>query len=317
MTAGRRAGRRVLALALCVALAGMAPFVGAQSAYGLSISPSIDAPERTVTLDGQEYQVSAIAQRTPGDELAVAVSAPEGTEYDVDLYDADRQVVDYESGVGDDRVAFDTAELEPGSYVVGLYVDGVYEAIHPVVVAGYSVSTDHPSEVTAGSAFEVSVEVAPGERSTPPAGVTVVLWNDGTTERVSASQASDTEYVATVPGDALSAGEYRVYAAAQGEEEVNGEPELLAASAGGTVTVETASAPEPTPTAAPTATPSPTENGETSPTATETPTATEDASVVTPNPATESPTSTPGQPLSVAPAVAALALVALWLWRAR
>lgn len=224
-----------------IAVPGSALAVADTSDAELSAPGSIDTPTRTVTIDGSEYEVSSLAHVEHGSPLSIDVSAPAGTEFDVDLYNADERVELTADGAGSERVTFDTAAVEPGSYAVTLYIDGNYVDYLPVVVGGYDVSADHPTTVDAiDNSVAVDVTAQATAADTAPSGVEVAVWNGDTVVRESATHREEATYRATVPVSELTAGEtYAIYAVAQGDDQVEGESEVLGVSSRGTLEVTT------------------------------------------------------------------------------
>ncbi|MDS0475674.1 hypothetical protein [Natrinema sp. 1APR25-10V2] len=198
----------------------------------ISVPGAIDTPTQTVTVDGSEYEVSSLARSDHGSTLSVDVSTPSSTDFDVYLYNTDQQVELSEDGTGSQRVAFDTSAIEPGSYALGLYIDGNYVDYLPVVVGGYDVTTAHPTSVDAtDSAVDIDVTITATAAASEPAGAEVAVWNGDTVVREPATHREGTTYRATISTADLTAGEtYAVYAVAQGTEQVEGEPEALGVS---------------------------------------------------------------------------------------
>lgn len=230
-----RASVPALAIVLCALLlaAATAPFVAALG-YDIDVAGSVETPERTVTVDGDDYLVTSIAPVAPGDPVEATVIAPANSAYDLYLYDSDRQIQDTEELAGTESASFATDSLAAGSYVLAVYTEnGSIAAVHPVVVAAYRLSVSAPETVSTGTAAEVTVtlEATRGPEQTPdPTGTEVVVTRDGSVvTRVDAERRDDEAYVATLPDD-LAAGEYSFYAAVRGEDTVDGRRELLALS---------------------------------------------------------------------------------------
>ena len=253
---------------------------GATGSYELSASGSVDVPDRTLTHEGTSYDVGSIAERSQGETLAISVSVPDGTSFHVDLYDADRTLVDDRSGSGSQQVTFDTENLAPGTYLLALYADGEYRAIHPLVVTGYDLSVAHDEEAPVDGTLAVTVDVTATTASGSPAAVEVIIWRGSTTEQATATETDAGEYVAELSLDGLAAGDYTVYAVAQGSDVVyGGQQELLGISGSNELTISEEATPDastPSGGSGPAApTPTPTDPEETNETETSSP-ATED-----------------------------------------
>lgn len=310
-----------------------------------AVSGSIETPSGTVTVDGTEYRVSGVARVTQGESLSVTVQAPNDERYSVYLYDSERNIADTDSVTGSTTATLDT-NLEPGSYVAAVYVDGTIEDVYPVVIAGYETTLDVPGEVSEDESPTATVTVEQTTAETAPAQVLVTVWEDGTRSEFEATQTSSGTYEATLEG--LDAGEYQAFATAHGSTVVNGERELKDVSTPATIQVTESTGPgtetptdtpEPTststappttatetPTVTPTATPSPTQTATATPTTTATPTATPTQTatptatttdgVITPNGSTTTTTTVPDPgPRVLGVLVGLLGVFALWRHR--
>lgn len=282
----------LFALLCCTALFAGGIAAG-DSHYDLTVAGSVDTPDRVVSLEGNDYTVSAIGVVSPGEAIDVSVDAPADASYDLYLYNDDRRVSDRIDEAGSSET-FD-GDYPAGSYMVAVYVDGSVETVHPVVVSSYDVTVDAPESAQPGEevTFTVNVENIDGTPENLDA-VQVVVSNDGDDETLTATQNGDGEYTATTT--LSETGEYLVYANVRGSETSQGQKELLGASASATVNVRDAT-PTPTPTATPTSTP---ENsggggqaGENTATATPTATATMTPTINDTSTVTSTPTPTP------------------------
>lgn len=245
--------RSILVLVVLVAtvLGAVAPSGGATDAtsdFEISISSSIDVPTRTVTIEGDNFTVSNVARRFPGDSLKVNVTAPSSdTEYDVNLYNSDTKIEQSEAMTGSGTATFDTGDLTAGIYYAAVYHDGSTVTIHPVVIAAYEVTLDIPSEAESDSTVSATVDVTKRVRDRPPNFVQVVVGDEQYDLRVNASEESPGTYTTEFTVD-LPEGEYVAYGAARGENETdNGDKEVVGISDGHTFRVV-----EPTPTPTPT-----------------------------------------------------------------
>jgi PGF-pre-PGF domain-containing protein len=200
--------------------------------YDLTVSDAVETPSETVDFEGSTYELDAFAVREPGESLDVAVTAPDGTDFRVDLYNSDKAVEMFRSGQGSESVTFDadgTEDLEPGTYSLVLNAESNNQALHPVVISGYDLSVSLPEEADVGETIEIDVSVTPTELSGDPSAVEVVFWNDDRVERVDATK-SDGTYSASIDLSEFDTGAYNVHAAAQGDEEFRGEKEILGLS---------------------------------------------------------------------------------------
>ena len=230
---------RLLALCGIVVLS-----VGIASAggYGLSSSEATPIPETTVEdpETGDEYTIDSIAVVEPGESLPVDVTTPSDEFERVELRNSDDQVEAIES---ESPVEFDiSSATPPGSYSLLLWAESDRQAILPVVVSGYQVTTSQ-QDVAENEAVEIDVTIEPTALDTEPAGAEVVVWNDDTVERASATleQSADGTYTDTVSVGTLAEGSYSVYAIAQGEDQFQGQDEILAMSSESTLSVSATS----------------------------------------------------------------------------
>lgn len=195
------------------------PAVTTGAQYDLTISESIDTPPRDVTIEGTTHTVDAVGRTAPGTDLTVRVAAPTDVSYQVLLYNGDRQIEASKDGTGEQTVAFDMTGYEPGSYLVTLYKDGNYKAVHPVVVRGYTVTVnDVPPRAETNTELTLSVTVDKVESVEAPASVKVGLVTDDHDVQVTASKDSGQTYEATIALDSFTPGEARIYAVVQGSD---------------------------------------------------------------------------------------------------
>jgi len=236
--------KSVLIALLVVISLGTGVGLVAASEYNMTVPGATDIPEQTEEgPDGNEYTVDAFAAVGPGEEITVSVTVPhEDDDFRVELLNSDQQVEALESGTGSESVTFDISENIVGTHLFVLYVDGDREAIHPLVISGYEVTTTDP-EATDNEDVEIEVGVDPTTLSDAPESVEVAVWDGDSVTRESTSdlQADGDRYRANVSLGSLSTGEYEMYAVAQGEETVQGEPEVLGISDGTTIEISESS----------------------------------------------------------------------------
>lgn len=235
----------LLAVAL-VALGGVG-YAGADSTYDIRVSNSIDVPDRTYSFQGTDYTVTSVGRVSAGDVLTAKTDGPEGTDFDVNLYNSNRQIVDVESG-GDGSVSFQTDLLSPGTYVLVVYTqDGSLKTPQSVIVTGYETTLDTPSEIAADESAKVTAELTDTADLDDPERVELVIVQDETTVRtVSMAQEGTYEY-ATDVGSSLDPGEYDMYVKVRNETMMNGEHEVVGLSDRASLTVSTTESDSTTP----------------------------------------------------------------------
>ncbi|MCU4802127.1 hypothetical protein OB920_17260 [Halobacteria archaeon HArc-gm2] len=229
--------RNLTALLALVVVVSLAPAAGAQSGFEISSSDTTPIPERTETVGGNTFTIDSMIRADEGDTVTLDVTAPNEDIYRLELRNKDNQVVDQPQGTGDESFTFDLSNYEHGSYAFAVSQDGSYEKVQPLLVSGYDVAVDAPESVGSDGSAEVTVDLTETAASGDPANVQVIVAQGDTTETFDAS-GGDGEYTATIDGGALEAGDYTVYAVAQGDEEAFGRSELLGLSDGHSLTVE-------------------------------------------------------------------------------
>ncbi|WP_135855037.1 hypothetical protein [Halorussus salinus] len=226
----------MLILGLCLSSGNPAALT---DSYTISASSSVDTPTRQVTVDGTQHTVSNIAKTAPGRTLSVSVSAPDETDYTIQLRNRKRQVTTDRDGTGDSQVTFDFTGYKPGSYMLLLYKNGEYKDILPVVVSGYDISVDAPSTTTPESIVTVDVSATKSADVESPNAVYVVFTTGEKTKRVQAEKRSSTSYQASISLENIPTGDHRLYAYVQGSNTAfkEGKKEILGISHSSSLTV--------------------------------------------------------------------------------
>ena len=217
----------LLVCCLCLAVVGTAV---ADSEYNLRAENAIDTPEQTVSFDGTEFTIDHIGVVDGDETIDAAVTAPDES-HNVELRNADREIIEIQDEQSDGTVSFsvDDNRLGAGTYMLLLF-DGTYERAVPVVVSGYDLAVEL-TESADGEDLTVSSTVTPTEGDEQPTALEVVVWNEDTQERETLSQQSETDYETTVSLSAFEDTEYDVYVVATGDKTLyNDENEILAIS---------------------------------------------------------------------------------------
>ena len=240
----------VLLICILLSVAGATATVMA-AGYDISVPGATDVPTETVDAPDElaydEYEVDALAVIEPGTELTADITVPDDTDVentDVQLRNSDRGIETVESPESGGQVTFpadQTEELDPGTYSL-LLLDGVTEAIHPVVISGYDIdvtnrnSADENEEIT----IEASVTPTESEVDSEPSLVNATIWNDDHQRsfEMSADENSDDAYTTDVSLDNFEPGEYEVYVTAHGDEEFQDEKEVLGLGEGSSLDIE-------------------------------------------------------------------------------
>lgn len=214
---------------ILLSLALAAPIVVSGATYELGVSDAVDTPQRTVSIEGTDYTVSSIGHVNAGGSVDVSVSAPSSADYDVLLYNSDREIAMYAEGTGDASLQLDTDTLEPGSYMLALDADGVIEKVQPLVIEAYDTSLSLPADAEPGDTVNASVSLSSTGSTEPIDSVQVILMNDSWNRRVDATETGENQYRASLALD-VEPGTYRAFAVVRGTDTANGEKELIGVS---------------------------------------------------------------------------------------
>lgn len=225
----------ILALLVVASSAGLGLVTADSTAeYSVEATTSIDTPERTISVQGDDYEVSSIGKIGEGQMLRASVSRPGDDRFTVSLYNTDQRIEDSVSEPDNGTYSFDTDSLDPGTYVLALDVDGIdgFQDIQPVVVSGHDFDVDAPETVSESDQISITAAVTDN-----PQQVDVVLFNESWQRTVTADGPGDGEYNAVIDEN-LAPGEYSFYLGVRGEESFNGERVLTGISSSHSVTVE-------------------------------------------------------------------------------
>lgn len=231
-------GTRLLVVAVLVgAILAVPTLTGATSQYTLSMETTIDGPTRTVSLEGTNYTVTKMGRVPAGTNIQVTADAPENAEYDLYLYNSDRNIIDTVNMEGSGTATFRTQSAPPGSYLVAVYADGRFPKILPVVIAGYTVDGSAPESIGRGASLSVTVTLDNITEAPAPSAVEVTLVrNDQVVWRTRARQHSPQRFTLTRRMTAAP-GTYALLVNIRGQDKILGHSELLGASDRRSITV--------------------------------------------------------------------------------
>jgi hypothetical protein len=218
------------------------------SGFSVEATTSIDAPDRTISVQGNDYQITSLGKIDQGETLRVEVSLPSDQIFTVHLYNTDRMREDLLRRSGNGTYSLDTDSLDPSTYILALDVDGVIRTIQPVVVSGHEFDVDAPDTVSRGEPISVTASV-----SDDPRQVDVVVFNETWERTATAAGIGGDDYNAVIDED-LAPGEYTLYVGTRGSDTYDGERVLNGVSSTYEVEVEGDANPttsEPTTTAPP------------------------------------------------------------------
>jgi hypothetical protein len=210
--------------------------VATDPAYNISVEGSYETPTDSVTVEGEQFTVSAVGVASEHEGITVSVDAPANAEYQINLYTLDQQIQDFRTATGPETVTFDTNLVDPGSYVVAAVDNDDFFAVHPVVVTDYNQTTVVPDRVPTNTAVSgaVTVEAKPGEN--PIGSVELAVWNKTWRNRSVLKSRGNRRYTGSLPG--LSNGTYRVSAVVVASERIDGEKNVLAVSKPATIVAD-------------------------------------------------------------------------------
>jgi len=227
-----------LAFVVCIVFLFTAFSMGAVGtpAYEISVEDSLETPERTVTLAGDEYTINSVAAQNRGEQINVIVTAPDDSEVSVDLYNDDQRLVDNRKSEGDGIVSFQTDSMDYGTYSLALFDGDEYVDVVPVVINGYEIETQYDDSVEPEGSVSFSATVSETLADTDPNNIRVVVWNDDNT--VDKTLDHDTGAVYEQNFSVDQQGKYDVYVVVEGDERIGGEPVMLAVTDEGMLTVD-------------------------------------------------------------------------------
>lgn len=238
MNRGRRNAALLFISVLALLTGGVqAGVITGASDYTLTVHGSIDTPARTVTVTGNDYTISSVAQVKRDASITVAVSAPTEEMYTVVVYNKDEQfAVPSKRGTGDETLTFDLNGLSSGSYMIAID-KGEFKAIHPLVIKGYDVTLQAPAEVETSETIHLSADVTRRAGANTLHSVKIVIADEQMTIQKTATKGADGTYEVTIPAEDLAPGDYRVYATGRGENEAFGRKEILGLSTAHTLSI--------------------------------------------------------------------------------
>lgn len=214
----------LLVVGIGVVLVGAA---GGAGSYDVSVSDSVATPPESVTVEGTTFTIASSGRVPRGGTIDVRVRTTVAEDYQINLYDSDKNVLAWRDANGSTSVTFDTGTLDPGTYVVGAVVDDPRD-IQPVVVAGTRVGVDAPATVERGDAFTVRADLSPIGSAPAKSGAEAVIWNGADRHRLAMTRVDAKTYRIQV--DDLPVGDYSLVVGVEGTDSIEGEKELVGLS---------------------------------------------------------------------------------------
>jgi PGF-CTERM protein len=211
--------RAVLILCGCIVLcAATAPYAVADSEYNIEASDSVDTESRTVTVDGDDYDVDTVGRARIDETVSVDVESPADEAAQVYLYNGERDIIETREPEGSGSVSIDMGGYDAGAYVLAVLDDenGTIEDIQPLVVAGWDsaldLNTTAADEIKQGTQLSATVTISEYTEMPEPESIELVFTrDDSVVTRTDASKVGTGEYEATIDID-RETGTYRIYA---------------------------------------------------------------------------------------------------------
>lgn len=225
--------KRTQVVIICVLTLAAVPIAVTAADFSISTDETIDVADRTVEQGGNTFEITSVTQVDPSDQITVSVDAPDDADFTMYMYDENQTIVRGYEGSGStsfDVPVADHGASEAGTYAFIVQSDGVNEAAHPMVVRGYSVSSNSPGSVTVGDSVSVNGEFTKLRGESFDRIDIVVAATDTDEQVVKEANIDDETFSASVSTDDLESGSYDVYAVVRGSDEVLGEQEILGLS---------------------------------------------------------------------------------------
>lgn len=240
----------MLVTGLVVVATGGVGVVVADTDYDIQIDGVVDVRSETIDAPpGQSrdsYDVDAIAVREQGESLSADITIPDDNDtsmedVEVEFVNADQQTEAVAVPNSEGQITFDTEDMNQtaGTYSL-LLVDGGIQKIYPVVISGYDIAVENPTTATEDETINIEGTITQTAADGNPTSMSVILWNEADEKRVTFDPDDNGDYSADISLSDLDPAEYNVYVTANGDDEYQGEPEILAIGEGETLTVEDA-----------------------------------------------------------------------------
>jgi len=237
--------RTILILFGCIVFcAATVPSAIAADRYNIEASDSVDTESRTVTVDGDDYEVDTVGRTRIDETVSVDVESPADEAAEVYLYNGERKIVETRDPEGSDGVLIDMSEYDAGAYVLAVLdnKNSTIEDIQPLVVAGWDstldLNTTAADEIKQGTKLSATVTISEYTEMPEPESVELVFTrNDSVVTRTDASRVGTGEYEATVDMD-RETGTYRIYANVRNTTTVEGRQEVVGVTDSHVVEIE-------------------------------------------------------------------------------
>jgi hypothetical protein len=213
--------------------------LSASAGTTISLDNTIDIPDRTVTYQGNTYEIQDMGAYSIGEAVNISINTTDIMSFQLSLLDKNKNftwnhMVYYTEGNTAVTMPADVVTA-PGTYALAVFYQGDIKAVKPVVFSNYKISVKPDSTTVApGGKLQVKVEVAPD--TTLP--IKVVLSRNSSSLEYSVNRTGEGLYETEIMIPASANGSFSLYAAIETDNIIMGYPELLGVSGGGTINVK-------------------------------------------------------------------------------
>ena len=227
--------RLISIVVICVLILMATPVVVTAADFDVTTEESINVADRSVEQGGNTYEINSITQVDPTDQITADVDAPSDTDVTMYLYDKNENILRGYEGTGTTNFNVDIDDhgaSEPGTYALVVQSDGIREAVHPLIVRGYSISANAPGSATMGNDISVDGEFTQLRGDQYDQIDIVIAATDTETEVISQSNIDGETFSTSIStqNTELEPGSYDVYAVVRGSDTALGRQEILGLS---------------------------------------------------------------------------------------
>ncbi len=212
--------------------------VTASAGTTISLDKTIDIPDRTVTYQGNTYEVHDMGAYSMGENANISINTTDIKSFQLSLLDKNKNflwnhMVYYTEGRAEVTIPADVVTT-PGTYAFAVFYQGDIMAVKPVVFSRYKMSVIPDSTAVApGGTLHVKVRVVP-DTSLP---VKIVLVRNSSSIESAVNRTGEGEYEAGINIPVSAYGVFSLYAAITSDNMIMGYPELISVASGGTMNV--------------------------------------------------------------------------------
>ncbi len=203
------------------------------------LDSTIDTPGRTLTYQGQNYDINDIGAYSIGESVNISVNTSDINSFQLSLLDKNTNFLWNHIVYSTEGTAAVTMPenvvTAPGTYAFVVFYQGDIKAVKPVVFSSYKISVKPENRVVApGGKLQVKVEVAPD--TTRP--IKVVLSRNSSSFESAVNRTRESLYETEIIIPASANGSFSLYAVMATDNVIMGYPELVGVSDGGTINVK-------------------------------------------------------------------------------